>query len=250
MKPLLLLTNDDGISAPGMKALIDTVRPLGEVIVFAPDGNRSGKAHSMTSDVPLRVRLIERQPDFAAYACSGMPVDCIKLALNRFVPRRPDLVISGINYGSNASVCSLYSGTIGAAMEATQGGLTAVAYSLNLTGHKADFAPTLPFVKSMTEEVLRNGLPPHVMLNVNFPDTTQIKGVRVCRSSRAYWSDEAEERKDPFGHKYYWLIGHFHCDDLAEDTDQWALLNGFVSVVPCKPDYTDHGSINLIKDRF
>lgn len=250
MRPLLLLTNDDGIHAPGMKALADTMRPLGEVVVFAPDGNRSGKAHSMTSDVPLRVRLVERQPDFVAYACSGMPVDCVKLALDRFVPRRPDLVVSGINQGSNASVCALYSGTIGAAMEATQGGIPAVAYSLVTSSREADYAPTLPLVKSMTEEVLRNGLPRHVMLNVNFPDTAGIKGVRVCRGSWASWSDEAEERQDPYGHKYYWLTGHFHCDDLDADTDQWALQNGYASVVPCRPDYTDRDAINLLKNRF
>ena len=250
MRPLLLLVNDDGYAAPGMKALMETLRPLGDLLVFAPDGNRSGKAHSMTSDVPLFARLIEQEEGCTVYACNGMPVDCVKLALARFVPRRPSLVASGINRGSNASVCALYSGTVGAAMEAAQGGLAAVAFSLATEERQADFSPTLPLVRSIAEETLLHGLPPQVMLNVNFPDTGRIRGARVCRSAAASWSDEAMERKDPFGRTYYWLNGQFHCDDWATDADQWCLQHGYASITPCRPDYTDRDALSLMRERY
>lgn len=238
MRPLLLLVNDDGYSAKGIQELARVAGAFGDVVIVAPDGNRSGSAHSLTSEVPMRVRVVEEKPGLSVYACSGTPVDCVKLAVEHYCPRRPDLVLSGINHGSNASVNVVYSGTMGAALEATQSGYQAIGLSLLNHHHDADFSVCLPYVRSIIEETLRHPLPEHICLNVNFPDVPKLKGLRVCRASWARWTDSCEKRVDPYGQPYYWLTGHFVCDDKEEDTDQWALDNGYGSIVPCMPDYT------------
>lgn len=250
MPPLFLLVNDDGYNAKGIIELAKVARRLGDVIIVAPDGNRSGKAHSLTSGIPMRVWPVEEAPGYNVYTCSGTPVDCVKLAVEHYCPRRPDLVLSGINHGSNASINAVYSGTIGAALEATQSGYQAIGFSLLNHHHDCDFSACLPYVEAIITQVLKHGLPEHVCLNVNFPDVEKMKGMRVCRASRAKWTDSCERRIDPYGYPYYWLKGQFVCDDNARDTDQWALEHGYVSIVPCMPDYTCHEAIQPLSQIF
>ena len=252
MKPLILITNDDGVEAKGIKTLIALAREVGEVIVMAPAGNASGLAHSFTGGRPLRVRTVSEEPECAIYACDGTPVDCVKLAQEYFCPRTPDLVLSGINHGSNSSINVLYSGTMGAVIEASVCGFQAVGFSLLDHGANADFEPAEPFVRAVIAEVLENGLPAEVSLNVNIPVPVDgiVKGMRVCRQSKARWMDSYEKRIDPIGRPYYWLTGNFVCDDRGPETDQWALEHDYVSIVPTSPDYTDFKAIETIRRRF
>lgn len=243
MQPLFLLVNDDGYNAKGIVELATVARRLGDVVIVAPNGNQSGKAHSLTSDVPMRVRQVEEALGYSVYACSGTPVDCVKLAIEHYCPRRPDIVLSGINHGSNASINALYSGTIGAALEATQYGYRAIGFSLLNHHHDCDFSACLPYVEDIITQTLQHGLPEQVCLNVNFPDVKKLRGMRVCRASRARWTNNCEKRIDPYGYPYYWLTGRFECDDKATDTDQWALDHGYASIVPCVPDYTCQDAI-------
>ena len=257
--PLILITNDDGYAAKGINALIEVAREMGDVIVMAPEANASAKSHSLTTTMPLRVRQMwsedERQRDgqllhsVTVYACNGTPTDCAKLGTEHFSPRRPDLVLSGINHGSNASINVIYSGTMGAALEAVTNGYASIGFSLLDHHYDADFTPCLPYVRQLMQYALVKGLPDGVGLNVNFPETrlAPYKGVKVCRSARASWTDSFERRTDPHGHPYWWLTGKFVCNDNGPDTDQWALEHGYVSVVPVRPDYTDLPSVNLLK---
>ena len=186
------------------------------------------------------------------YACNGTPVDCVKLAETFFCERRPNLVLSGINHGSNASINVIYSGTMGAVVEAAINGMPAVGFSLLNHDADADFSACVPIVKTIVKEVLENGLPDRLSLNVNIPNLaiSQIKGVRVCREAKAYWADSYEKRIDPMGKDYYWLTGNFICNDKTEDTDIWALDNGYVSIVPTRPDFTSFDNLDVMKDRF
>ena len=257
--PLILITNDDGYAAKGINTLIEVAREMGDVIVMAPEVNASAKSHSLTTVMPLRARQMwsagRQQRDgrllntVTVYACNGTPTDCVKLGAEHFTPRRPDLVLSGINHGSNASINVIYSGTIGAALEAVTNGYAAIGFSLLDHHADADFTPCLPYVRQLVQYVLANGLPDRVGLNVNFPRATHApyKGVKVCRSAQASWTDSFERRDDPHGQPYWWLTGTFVCNDNVPDTDQWALEHDYVSVVPLRPDYTDHQAINLLK---
>lgn len=255
MTPLILISNDDGYAAKGLKALISVAREFGDVVVMSTFVDASAKGMSLTTAYPLRARLVEEAPaaeglhSLRLYACNGTPVDSVKLAVETFCPRRPDLVLSGINHGSNASCNVLYSGTMGAALEAATAGYPAVGFSLLDHHYDADFNPCLPFVRRIVAYVLGEGLPQDVVLNVNIPKLPEgeIRGVRVCRSARACWTNSFECRTDPHHHDYWWLTGNFECDDLAPDTDQWALANGYVSVVPMKPDFTHRETVPLLK---
>lgn len=249
MRPLILITNDDGVHAGGLRTLVQTVREFGDVVVMAPERNASAKSHSLTTEHPLRAWDLLHEDGLDVYYCDGTPVDCIKLASEHFCPRKADLVLSGINHGSNSSINILYSGTMGAAIEASTNGYNAIGFSLLNHSHKADFSACVPYIRSIVQYVLENGLPPLVSLNVNVPKLPldQIKGMRVCREAKAYWSDSFEQRIDPVGRPYYWLTGKFECDDLEEDTDEWALRNGYVSVVPVHPDFTQHESIDFLR---
>lgn len=246
MRPLFLLTNDDGFAAKGINVLADIVVDYGDVVVVAPETNASGKSHSLTTGVPMRVRPIDTSnPSRQVFACSGTPVDCVKVATEHICPCKPDLVLSGINHGSNSSINVIYSGTMGAALEAAASGYPSIGFSLLNHRHDADFSGCEPSVRALVTEVLSKGLPQGLCLNVNFPNLplSQIKGMRVCRAAHARWTDSCERRVDPYGQPYYWLTGHFECNDHAEDSDQWALENGYVSIVPSRPDYTDFSSI-------
>lgn len=249
MKPLILITNDDGYQARGIKTLTSIAREFGEVVVMAPANNSSGLAHSFTAVRPLRVNRVSAEEGCTVYCCDGTPVDCVKISEQHFCPRTPDLVLSGINHGSNSSINVLYSGTMGAVMEASVSGMTAVGFSLLDHRDDADFGPAEPYVRSIIARVLQKGLPAKVALNVNIPVPANgiIRGVRVCRQSQARWLDSYERRTDPHERPYFWLTGRFECNDVAEDTDQWALENGYVSIVPTTTDFTSFQSLDIIQ---
>ena len=252
MNPLILITNDDGVGARGIQVLSEVASELGEVIIMAPSLNASGKSLSLTTDRPLRVKEIQPATTYPLptkiFACDGTPVDCVKLAIEHFCPRRPDLVLSGINHGSNSSINILYSGTMGAVLEATTLGFPAIGFSLLNHNPNADFEPSRPIVRQIISYALNHGLPPEVSLTVNIPrlDADSIKGIRLCRQAKARWVDSFEKRIDPIGRPYWWLTGKFDCLNPPEDSDEWALANGYVSVVPIHTDYTNHEAINLL----
>lgn len=251
-RPLIFITNDDSHVAKGLKTLIDIASDFGDVLVMAPDRNSSGLSHSFTFGRPLRVSQIKREPGIEIYSCDGTPVDCMKLAIEHFCPRRPDLILSGINHGSNSSVNVLYSGTMGAVIEASTYDYNAIGFSLLNHDPDADFSAGIPYIRSIIAEVLANGLPSNVSLNVNIPNlpAKQIKGIRICHEAKARWADSFEKRIDPHGRAYWWLTGRFICDDHSEGTDEGALSDGYVSVVPTQPDYTCYDAIESLKKRF
>lgn len=252
MKPLILITNDDGVAAKGLRTLEQIAMEFGEVVVMAPGGNSSGRGHSITSDRPIRAREVQQEENLRKFACNGTPVDCVKLATEYFCPRRPDLVLSGINHGSNSSINVLYSGTLGAVMEASALGLSAIGFSLLNHNPKADFSACIPHVRNIIGRALEHGLPEYVALNVNIPrlDAKDIKGIRICHQAEAKWMDSFEKRIDPRGVPYWWLTGKFVCDNPPESSDEWALANGYVSVVPIRIDYTAYDAIDSIKNMF
>ena len=250
MKPLILITNDDGVNAKGLRTLEEVAMEFGDVVVVAPEYNTSGKSHSLTPERPLRVHEVKKGEHISVYACDGTPVDCVKLATEHFCPRPPALVLSGINHGSNSSINVLYSGTMGAVVEATALGLTAIGFSLLNHNPEADFSACVPFVRHIIGRVLEQELPTDVALNVNIPrlDAADIKGIRVCHEAKASWKDSFEKRVDPQGRPYWWLTGKFICDDPPESSDEWALRNGYVSVVPIHTDFTHYDSIVEVRN--
>ncbi|WP_432411798.1 5'/3'-nucleotidase SurE [Rasiella sp. SM2506] len=249
-KPLILVTNDDGITAPGIRALIDVMNTLGDVYVVAPDSPQSGMGHAITINNTLycdKVEVHKDQPQ-KEYSCSGTPADCVKLAVNEILKRKPDLCVSGINHGSNSSINVIYSGTMSAAVEAGTQGIPSIGFSLLDYSLDADFEPVKKYVKQVAEQCLENGLPKGVVLNVNFPKATakELKGLKVCRQANAHWVENFDKRTNPLGRDYYWLTGEFVNEDKGEDTDEWALANNFVSVVPVQFDLTAHHAIKDI----
>lgn len=248
MKPLILISNDDGYEASGLHRLCDVAREFGDVVVVAPDRNASAKGLSLTTTRPLRVREIEHSEGIDIYSCDGTPVDCVKLGVEHFCPRQPDLVLSGINHGSNASINVIYSGTMGIALEAAVLGIGAVGFSLLSHSPKADFTAALPYVRRITSEVLTHGLPAGTALNVNIPclGSEELRGIRICNQAPARWTDSYERRVDPIGRPYWWLTGKFVCPDPPEGSDEWALRKGYVAVVPVKPDYTSYETIDRL----
>jgi len=249
-KPLILIINDDGISAPGIRSLISTAREMGRVIVVAPDMPRSGTGHAITVRDPLRFELISSEDNYEEYSCSGTPVDCVKIAERVILNSKPDILISGINHGSNASINVFYSGTMAAVLEGTLDEIPSIGFSLMDYSDDADFSSCGKYVKDIAMAVLKNGLPPGVCLNVNIPavNGADIKGIKVCRQARGVWREKFDEQKDPRNNSYYWLKGEFHMLDNGEDTDDWALKNNFVSVVPVQIDLTAHHAVSSIKD--
>lgn len=250
-KPLILVTNDDGIFAPGIRALVDVASQLGDVFIVAPNSPQSGMGHAITIHDPLRVKRVNSFGEIEAYECSGTPVDCVKLATTVLLAdRKVDLCVSGINHGSNSSINIIYSGTMSAAMEASLNGIDAIGFSLLDYRIDANFENCKPYVKQIMEYVLANGIPKSKLLNVNIPDapTNLIKGIKVCRQANARWVEEYTESKDPRNEKYFWLTGKFVNEDEGEDTDAWALENHYISVVPSMHDLTKHESIPGLKD--
>lgn len=248
-KPLILITNDDGVSAPGIRALISVMSELGEIIVVAPDSPQSAMGHAITTNSTLYLNKISNVNNpIQEFSCSGTPVDCVKLAVNEILKRKPDLCVSGINHGSNSSINVIYSGTMSAAVEAGIEGIPAIGFSLMDFNWNANFEPIKNFVRKIALEVLKNGLPDGVVLNVNFPklEEKEIKGIRICRQAKARWMEKFDKRKTPQGRDYYWLAGEFVNQDKGEDTDEWALENNYISVVPVHFDLTAHYTIQQL----
>lgn len=250
-KPLILVVNDDGITAPGIQALISYVMDFGEVIVVAPDKAQSGMGHAITINSTLRLNEYKNQFGVKAFSCSGTPVDCVKFGTKVVAAgRKIDLVVSGINHGTNSSINVIYSGTMSAAVEGSVEGIPSVGFSLDDHSVDADFSACEEVVKSVVKKLLNNPIEKGYSLNVNIPNVPkeELKGIKVCRQAKAYWDETFEERKDPHGGSYYWLTGEFMYLDSGEDTDIWALKNNYVSVVPTKFDLTDYDALNTLKD--
>ena len=248
-KPLILVTNDDGISAPGIRTLIAIMSEIGEVVVVAPDKPQSAMGHAITINNMLYLnKMSTDDSSIIEYNCSGTPVDCVKLAVNEILHRKPDLCVSGINHGSNSSINVIYSGTMSAAVEAGIEGIPAIGFSLLDYDWNADFSQIKSYVKKITMEVLKNKLPNGVVLNVNLPKLkeNEIKGIKICRQAKALRMEKFDKRKTPQGKDYYWLTGEFVNEDKGEDTDEWALENGYVSIVPIQFDMTAHHTIQQL----
>lgn len=251
-KPLILVTNDDGITSKGIRTLINVMKDIGEVLVVAPDSPQSGMGHAITVGETLRLEKNRIFDGITAFECSGTPADCVKMA-RHFVlkdKRQPDVVVSGINHGSNTSISVLYSGTMSAAIEGAIEGTPSIGFSLCDYSHDADFSHTEAYVKSITQQVLTKGLPKGVALNVNFPPKRNeaIKGVRICRQANAKWVEEFLQRHDPNGRSYFWMTGNFVNFDKGEDNDEWAIANNYISVVPCQFDLTAHQAIPVLNE--
>ena len=249
-KPLILISNDDGITAPGIRVLTSIMREFGEVIVVAPNSPQSGQGHAITIGEPLRIEKNTIYHGIEAFETSGTPADCVKLAKHLVLKKRkPDLVVSGINHGANTSVNVIYSGTMSAAIEAAMEGIPAIGFSLCEYSHEADMTHTIPHIRKIVANTLEKGLPKATALNVNFPakQDEPIKGIKICRQANAYWKEDFEERIDPNKRKYFWMIGEFVNKDKGTDTDIWAIENNYTSIVPCSFDLTNYNGIEQLK---
>ncbi|MEO5979170.1 MAG: 5'/3'-nucleotidase SurE [Chryseolinea sp.] len=252
MKPLILVSNDDGITSKGILTLINVMKTIGDVIVVAPDGPQSGMGHAITVGETLRLEENFIFEGVKAYECSGTPADCVKIARHFVLKevREPDVIVSGINHGSNTSISVLYSGTMSAAIEGAIEGTPAIGFSLGDYGHDADFSHTEEYIRKITKQVLDKGLPKGVALNVNFPKKSKepLKGIRICRQANAKWVEDFDQRVDPNGRRYFWMVGNFVNFDKGEDNDEWAVKNNYVSVVPCQFDLTAHQAIPVLNE--
>jgi 5'-nucleotidase len=241
-EPIILITNDDGITAPGIKCLVEAAKPLGKVVVVAPDKPQSGMGHAITIGTPLRMNKVDLFDGVEAWQTSGTPVDCVKLAVDKILHRKPDICLSGINHGANHSINVIYSGTMSAAMEASIESIPSIGFSLLDYRFEADFTAARHFAHLIVKAILKQKLDKHLLLNVNFPPIPlkDIKGVKICKQAYAKYVEDFDERKDPQGKKYYWLTGEFVNFDKSKDTDVWALQNNYVSVVPVQFDLTNY----------
>ncbi|MCB0794586.1 MAG: 5'/3'-nucleotidase SurE [Flavobacteriales bacterium] len=244
--PLILVTNDDGVFSPGIRTLVEEMLPLGTVLVVAPDKPQSAMGHAITIHNFLRLAPVDLVPGAEAYSCNGTPVDCVKLAIYKLLDgAKPDLLVSGVNHGANISINVLYSGTMSAAVEGAMEGIPSIGFSLMDHSIEADMEHVRPVIRSVTANVLDHGMEFGYCLNVNIPrkEHGPLIGMRVCRQARANWEDEFETRKDPTGKEYHWMKGEFRSDDHGQDTDVWAVQNGYVSIVPTQFDMTAHHAI-------
>ena len=253
-RPLILVTNDDGISAPGIRTLIRIMNDYGDVIVVAPNKPQSAMGHAITIETILRCDkvVIDNGPQIE-YSCNGTPADCVKLALNQFIDRKPDLCVSGINHGSNSSINVIYSGTMSAAIEASLNGVLSVGFSILDYEHNADFSEAEMYIRKVVKILLDKDFKENTCLNVNIPKKNKdipIKGLKICRQAIANWEEEFEKRVDPKGKDYYWLKGNFVIYDKGLDTDEWALKNQYVSLVPIQFDLTDYSNISDLNYSF
>lgn len=241
-QPLILITNDDGISAPGIKNLVEAVRHLGKIVVVAPDKPQSGMGHAITIGQPLRLTRMDIFGDIEAYQCTGTPVDCVKLAVDKILPRKPDICLSGVNHGANHSINVIYSGTMSAAVEAAIESIPSIGFSLLDYSIEADFSAARDCAARLVETMLKKKMDKHLILNVNIPAVSPklIKGMKLCRQAYAKYQEEFLERDDPNGRKYYWLTGKFVNMDRGKDTDVWALNHNYISVVPVQFDLTNY----------
>lgn len=241
-KPIILVTNDDGIYAPGLHALVEAVKDLGEIVVVAPDKPQSGMGHAITIGLPLRLTQTDIFDGIEAWQCTGTPVDCVKIAVDKILKEKPDICISGINHGLNHSINVIYSGTMSAAMEGSIENIPSIGFSLNDFRADAEFDGAKEYARIITEKILSKVWDQHICLNVNIPraKTLDIKGVKICKQAYAKYQESFVERLDPAGKKYFWLTGEFVNFDTDEDTDVWALQHNYVSVVPVNFDLTHY----------
>lgn len=253
-RPLIFVTNDDGIRAKGLKSLVEAMRKLGDVVVVAPENPQSGKSQSITMYTPLFLNEVHKEEGLEVYSCFGTPVDCVKMAFDHLLSERlPDITVSGINHGSNSAVSVLYSGTVGAAIEASFYGPPSVALSLLDHNSDADFSSAVKYGVEIVEEVLRTESEEPICLNVNVPAVAdeEIKGIKVCRQTKGYWKEYFVKREDPRGRDYYWLTGDFfNLENGSTDTDEWALDNNYVAVVPVQTDMTNHKQVDKFSKIF
>lgn len=249
-RPLILITNDDGITAKGIEVLVETMKEFGDIVVVAPDSAQSGMGHAITVNHPLRIFKSKAFTGIEAYATSGTPVDCVKIGIYEILKRKPDLLVSGINHGANYSTNVLYSGTMSAAVEGAMQNIPSIGFSLCDHSADADFTAAKEIVKEVTALVLRNNFPPHICLNVNIPNlpTEEIKGIQFCKQAAAFWDDRLDNRIDPFGHSYYWLTGKFQEIEVEKDTDLHYINLGYATIVPTQFDMTAHAVINNLKN--
>lgn len=241
-KPVILITNDDGITAPGIMNLVESVKDLGKIIVVAPDKPQSGMGHAITIGQPLRLHKVNVFEGIESYSCTGTPVDCVKLAVDKVLHRKPDLCLSGINHGANHSINVIYSGTMSAAVEAAIESIPSAGFSLLDYNIEADFTGARKYTREVVELMLATELDKHTILNVNIPSLPPelLKGIRICRQAYAKYEEDFIERADPHGRMYYWLTGEFVNFDKGKDTDVWALAHNYVSVVPVQFDLTNY----------
>ncbi len=246
MKPYILVTNDDGINAPGIQVLTKLMSQIGKVVVVAPDSARSGQSNAITVNHPIRYKLVEETENLTRYACSGTPTDCVKLAFHTLTDQKPDILVSGINHGSNAAINVIYSGTMGAVFEGCACGIPSIGFSISDYEAK-NFSFFEPYILKITEETLRNGLPRGICLNVNAPGGI-IKGVRIARQCAGNWVKEFQQYEYPDGSPYFWMTGeYFNQEPDSEDTDEWALANNYLSIVPTTTDMTAYSFMETIK---
>jgi len=247
-RPLILVTNDDGIHAKGLLELIDVMYFFGEVVVISPEASMSGMSNAITVDRPLRATKVKDMNGVTAYKCNGTPVDCVKLGFNHLLDRTPDYVVSGINHGSNSSISIIYSGTMGAAIEGSLHGVPSIGFSLCDYNPDADFSRAKIFVAKIFQSVIENGLTPFTCLNVNIPKE-KPKGIKVCRQTHGKWVEEFDKRTDPHNREYFWLSGYFkNFEENHDETDEQALENHFVSIVPVTVDMTCYKTLELLKN--
>ena len=241
-KPIILITNDDGINAPGIMNLVESVKDLGKIVVVAPDKPQSGMGHAITIGQPLRLHKVNVFGDIEAWSCTGTPVDCVKLAVDKVLHRKPDLCLSGINHGANHSINVIYSGTMSAAVEAAIESIPSAGFSLLDYNIEADFSGARKYARIIVEKMLETKMDKHTVLNVNFPSVPAelLKGIKICRQAYAKYEEDFIERQDPHGRMYYWLTGEFVNFDKGKDTDVWALANNYVSLVPVQFDMTHY----------
>jgi 5'-nucleotidase len=253
-RPLILVSNDDGITSKGILTLVNVMKEIGDVLVVAPDSPQSGMGHAITVGETLRLEENSIFEGVRAFECSGTPADCVKMA-RHFVlrgQRQPDVIVSGVNHGSNSSISVLYSGTMSAAIEGAIEGTPSIGFSLADFSHKAEMSHITSYIKKITELVIYKGLPKGVALNVNFPAIKDepIKGIKLCRQANAKWVEEFDQRFDPNGRRYFWMVGSFVNFDKGEDNDEWAIANNYVSIVPCQFDLTAHKAIPHLSETW
>jgi len=251
-RPLILVTNDDGIYSPGIRALTKAMNDIGDVVVIAPMNEQSAVGHSITLNSPIRIEDYNFGDELShvpALAISGTPCDCMKLALHELLHRKPDLAVSGINKGSNVAINVIYSGTISAATESSVNGIDSIAFSLDTTDITSDFTPSGNYAKTIAQKVLRSQLPRGVVLSVNVPNIpeNEIKGIQVTRQARSQWEEVFVGRKDPSNKPYYWYRGMLNILDQSKDTDSTVVDQGYVSITPLQYDRTAHGCIDVMK---
>lgn len=251
-KPLILITNDDGITAPGIRSLVEAVKDLGQVVIVAPDKPQSGMGHAITIGEPLRMHRSELFGDIEAWECSGTPADCVKLARDKILHRKADLCLSGINHGANHSINIIYSGTMSAAMEAAIEGIPSAGFSLLDFRHEADFSLAKEVARTVAQRMLAKPMPIHTLLNVNIPKLPKelFRGIKICRQAYAKWNEEFDHRTDPRGKDYYWMTGKFLNMDEGNGTDVQALEEGYASVVPVKIDFTDYTMKEILEKEW